>query len=158
MRLRSPEVSVRKGPRQLTHNRRLKLVAVVLRSAYLHLHKGARDAAAGLGKVTGPQHLGPQEPSVRILPARTPWAKLESATWVGSHVLITGEVLHPPGADTPTTSLLWTRKIVSKQEKTETLNRDNAMSRSCVSFKTLPPLKVAIAGISPLLSKEQRAV
>ena len=32
------------------------------------------------------------------------------------------------------------------------------MSKSWVSFKKLPPLKVAIAGISPLLSKEQRAM
>lgn len=119
VRLHSPEVSVRRGPRQLTHNRRLKLVAVVLRSAYLHLHEGARDAAAGLGEVTGPQHLGPQEPSVRIPPARTPWAELESATWVGSRVLITGEVLHPLGAGTPTASLLWMWEIVSKQEKTD---------------------------------------
>lgn len=117
VRLSSPDVSVREGPRQLTHNCRLELVVVILRSTDLHLHKGTRDASSGFGEMTGPQNLGPQEPSVRLLPPlplRTPpCAELENSTWVGSRFLITGEVLHPPGTDTPTASLLWTRKWVS---------------------------------------------
>ena len=67
VRLSSPEVSVREGPRQLTHNCRLELIVVILCSAYLHLHKGTRNASSGFGEMTGPQNLGPQEPSVRIL-------------------------------------------------------------------------------------------
>lgn len=68
VQLSSPEVSVREGPRQLTHNCRLELIVVILCSAYLHLHKGTCNASSGFGEMTGPQNLGPQEPSVRILP------------------------------------------------------------------------------------------
>lgn len=41
-----------------------------------------------------------------------------------SRFLVTGEVLHPLVADTPTASLLWMKEIVSKQEKTDTLNKE----------------------------------
>lgn len=75
--------------------------------------------------MTGPQYLGPQEPSVRIPPR--PHSTLGRAGEVytgGFSFPVTGEVLHPPVADYPHRFPAVDEGNSFKQEKTDTLNKE----------------------------------
>lgn len=64
-----------------------------------------------------------------------------------SRFLVTGEVLHPLVADTPTASLLWMKEIVSKQEKTDTLNKETMQCPKVGSvLKSFHPSKWPLQG------------